>query len=250
MRVRQLTANLIQLTRLHFVNAYLVREDDGFTLVDTMVARSGDAVLAAADGGRRADPAHRGHSRSRRPRRLARRATRATRRRGAGLDARARRPHPRRREGRGGQAPGLLAGGGDATRRVARARRSRRQPRGDRGARPHARPRRLPRHARPARCSPGTCSRPSAEPPCRATSRSRSRSPRWRPGTRSATSSRPARSRALEPQRLAVGHGPVLLRSGERDGARDRARPSRARLRSRAKRRSRALALTKCAAEW
>lgn len=49
MRVRQLTGNLIQLTRLHFVNAYLVREDDGFTLVDTMVAKSGDAVLAAAE---------------------------------------------------------------------------------------------------------------------------------------------------------------------------------------------------------
>jgi glyoxylase-like metal-dependent hydrolase (beta-lactamase superfamily II) len=49
MRVRQLTANLIQLTRLRFVNAFLVREDDGFTLVDTMVAHSGDAVLAAAE---------------------------------------------------------------------------------------------------------------------------------------------------------------------------------------------------------
>ena len=48
MRVRQITGNLIQLTRLHFVNAYLVREDDGFTLVDTLVSRSGDAVLAAA----------------------------------------------------------------------------------------------------------------------------------------------------------------------------------------------------------
>jgi glyoxylase-like metal-dependent hydrolase (beta-lactamase superfamily II) len=48
MRVRQITGNLIQLTRLRFVNAYLVREDDGFTLVDTMVPRSGDAVLAAA----------------------------------------------------------------------------------------------------------------------------------------------------------------------------------------------------------
>jgi glyoxylase-like metal-dependent hydrolase (beta-lactamase superfamily II) len=48
MRVRQITGNLIQLTRLHFVNAYLVREEDGFTLVDTMVPRSGDAVLAAA----------------------------------------------------------------------------------------------------------------------------------------------------------------------------------------------------------
>ena len=49
MRVRQLTGTLIQLTRLRFVNAYLVREDDGFTLVDTTVAKSGDALLAAAE---------------------------------------------------------------------------------------------------------------------------------------------------------------------------------------------------------
>jgi glyoxylase-like metal-dependent hydrolase (beta-lactamase superfamily II) len=48
MRVRQLTPNLIQLTRLRFVNAFLVREDDGFTLVDTAVAHSGDALLGAA----------------------------------------------------------------------------------------------------------------------------------------------------------------------------------------------------------
>jgi glyoxylase-like metal-dependent hydrolase (beta-lactamase superfamily II) len=48
MRIRQLTPNLIQLTRLRFVNAFLVREDDGFTLVDTTVARGGDALLAAA----------------------------------------------------------------------------------------------------------------------------------------------------------------------------------------------------------
>ena len=48
MRVRQITGNMTQLTRLRFVNAYLVREDDGFTLVDTMVPRSGDAVLAVA----------------------------------------------------------------------------------------------------------------------------------------------------------------------------------------------------------
>lgn len=48
MRARQLTGNLIQLTRLRFVNAYLVREDDGFTLVDTTVARGGDALLDAA----------------------------------------------------------------------------------------------------------------------------------------------------------------------------------------------------------
>ena len=54
MRVRQLTPNLIQLTRLRFVNAFLVREDDGFTLVDTTVARSGEALIDAAEeaGGR------------------------------------------------------------------------------------------------------------------------------------------------------------------------------------------------------
>jgi glyoxylase-like metal-dependent hydrolase (beta-lactamase superfamily II) len=48
MHARQLTGNLIQLTRLRFVNAYLVREDDGFTLVDTTIARGGDALYAAA----------------------------------------------------------------------------------------------------------------------------------------------------------------------------------------------------------
>jgi hypothetical protein len=35
MRTTHVNENLIQLTRLHFVNAYLVREDGGFTLVDT-----------------------------------------------------------------------------------------------------------------------------------------------------------------------------------------------------------------------
>ncbi len=37
-----------QITRLGLVNAYLVEEDDGLTLVDTMLPRSKDAVLAAA----------------------------------------------------------------------------------------------------------------------------------------------------------------------------------------------------------
>ena len=41
MRTTQLNNHLIQLTRLRFVNAYLVREDDGFTLVDTTVGRGG-----------------------------------------------------------------------------------------------------------------------------------------------------------------------------------------------------------------
>jgi len=39
MRARQLTPTVVQLTRLRFVNAFLVREDDGFTLVDTTLPR-------------------------------------------------------------------------------------------------------------------------------------------------------------------------------------------------------------------
>ncbi len=52
MHARQLTPTVVQLTRLHFVNAYLVREDDGFTLVDTTVPRGAGALLdAAAEAG-------------------------------------------------------------------------------------------------------------------------------------------------------------------------------------------------------
>ena len=51
LRSTSVTENLIQLTRLRFVNAYLVREDDGFTLVDTTVSRGADALLAAASAG-------------------------------------------------------------------------------------------------------------------------------------------------------------------------------------------------------
>jgi glyoxylase-like metal-dependent hydrolase (beta-lactamase superfamily II) len=40
--------NIIQLTRYRFVNAFLVREDDGFTLVDTTVPRGADELIAAA----------------------------------------------------------------------------------------------------------------------------------------------------------------------------------------------------------
>ena len=49
MKTTALTPDLIQLTRLGFVNAYLVREDDGFTLVDTTTSRSADAILATAE---------------------------------------------------------------------------------------------------------------------------------------------------------------------------------------------------------
>ncbi len=48
MRTTSINDNLIQFTRLRFVNAYLVREDDGFTLVDTTMPKTGDALIAAA----------------------------------------------------------------------------------------------------------------------------------------------------------------------------------------------------------
>lgn len=50
MSTKPLTESLTQITRFGFVNAFLVREDDGFTLVDTAI-RSADALLAAARQG-------------------------------------------------------------------------------------------------------------------------------------------------------------------------------------------------------
>jgi glyoxylase-like metal-dependent hydrolase (beta-lactamase superfamily II) len=50
MKTTTLTPTLTQLTRLRFVNAFLVREDDGFTLVDTTMGgdRAAEQLLAAA----------------------------------------------------------------------------------------------------------------------------------------------------------------------------------------------------------
>lgn len=48
MKIRTISENVIQLTRLRFVNAYLVREDDGFTLVDTGLGGAADTLLAIA----------------------------------------------------------------------------------------------------------------------------------------------------------------------------------------------------------
>jgi glyoxylase-like metal-dependent hydrolase (beta-lactamase superfamily II) len=44
----QINQNLIQITRYRFVNAFLVREDDGFTLVDTTVSGGADELIKAA----------------------------------------------------------------------------------------------------------------------------------------------------------------------------------------------------------
>lgn len=51
MKATKVTENLIQLDRLHFVNAYLVREPDGFTLVDTTLGGAADKLIAAAHEG-------------------------------------------------------------------------------------------------------------------------------------------------------------------------------------------------------
>jgi glyoxylase-like metal-dependent hydrolase (beta-lactamase superfamily II) len=48
MRSIPVSENVIQLTRVRFVNAFLVREEDGFTLVDTTTWRGGDALIASA----------------------------------------------------------------------------------------------------------------------------------------------------------------------------------------------------------
>jgi glyoxylase-like metal-dependent hydrolase (beta-lactamase superfamily II) len=48
MKSARVSDNLIQLTRLHFVNAFLVREDDGFTLVDTTVGGGAQGLIDAA----------------------------------------------------------------------------------------------------------------------------------------------------------------------------------------------------------
>ena len=45
-----MAANVTRISRFGFVNAYLVAEDDGLTLVDTLVPRSAKALLRVAEG--------------------------------------------------------------------------------------------------------------------------------------------------------------------------------------------------------
>jgi len=44
------SSSITRISRAGFVNAYLVREDDGLTLVDTMLKGSGKRIVAAAEG--------------------------------------------------------------------------------------------------------------------------------------------------------------------------------------------------------
>lgn len=49
MNTTTVTPNLTQVTRQHFVNAFLVREEDGFTLVDTTTGGGADVLIGAAE---------------------------------------------------------------------------------------------------------------------------------------------------------------------------------------------------------
>ena len=48
MKVRSVSENVLQVTRMRLMNAYLVREDDGFTLVDTTLGGAADKLIAIA----------------------------------------------------------------------------------------------------------------------------------------------------------------------------------------------------------
>ena len=48
MKVTAFSDNLFQLNRLGFVNCYLVREDDGFTLIDTTIGGQAQAIMQEA----------------------------------------------------------------------------------------------------------------------------------------------------------------------------------------------------------
>jgi glyoxylase-like metal-dependent hydrolase (beta-lactamase superfamily II) len=43
-----MTPSITRISRFGFVNAYLIADDDGLTLVDTMIPRSAKPILAAA----------------------------------------------------------------------------------------------------------------------------------------------------------------------------------------------------------
>ncbi len=61
MKTTALTSTLTQLTQFRFVNAYLVQEEDGLTLVDTMMGKAVDGILAAAGGALRRIALTHGH---------------------------------------------------------------------------------------------------------------------------------------------------------------------------------------------
>ena len=49
MKATRISETALQLTRFGFVNAFLVSEDDGFTLIDTMINGSANELISAAE---------------------------------------------------------------------------------------------------------------------------------------------------------------------------------------------------------
>ena len=208
------TPNLVRLTRLGAVNAFLVVEDDGLTLVDTLIPqqpgrdpRRRRAISAARSRG------------SCSPTRTATTSARSTR---SPRPCRTRRSRSPARDARflagdktldPGEPQSKLRGGYPKleTRpgRPAEPGRPRRLARGRRRPRPHARPGRVPRHARPhadrrrrlldARRRRDHREGQPALPAARLAT--------WDKAT--ALRTRPRAARA-DPARLAVGHGNVV----------------------------------------
>ena len=192
MKTTPLNDRLIQLTRYGFVNAYLVREDDGFTLVDTTMPRTGDALIAAATAAgapiRRIALTH-GHGDH---------VGSVDELKGKlGADVQVLLPELDARILAGEKVvEGKLTGSWPKVSwtpgRPPAARRHRGQPRGR--PQPRATRRATSPSSTPAtaRSSPATCSPRSAPPRSPTTSTGASRWPRWPPSTRRRTCARPA----------------------------------------------------------
>ena len=142
-----------RVSRYGMVNAFLVQEDDGLTLIDTMIKGSAKKIARRRRRPRRSDRPDRPYPCPRRPHRLARRARRRSPRcrspdllpRRASCSAATRRC----RTGRARRGQGRLPRGEDEADADDRGRRTGRLARGDRDARPHPGSPRLPRHPRP-----------------------------------------------------------------------------------------------------
>ena len=215
MKTTTVTPNLTQLTRLRFVNAFLVREDDGFTLVDTTTGGAADALIEAAEpaGGaiRRIALTH-GHG----DHVGSLDALEERARRGRGPDARARRPHPRGGEGRRGQAHRAA---GRSSRPSPDVRLERGRPRRA-ASRSIASPGHSPGHVAFLDTRDRTLIAGDAFTTYGKVAVSNhfltgaSRSRRWRRGTRRRTVESARALRALDPAVLVVGHGPAVRDPG------------------------------------
>ena len=202
---------LTRVTRLGMVNAYLVREDDGLTLVDAAAApqRQGDPQGRARH--RRADPPDRADPRPRRPHRLARRARGAVAGRRGPISARDARLLPKDKSldpGEGGKLRGSYPGARPARR--ARSLRATGSARSRSSPRPATRPATSRSSTRAtAPCCAATRTRRSAASRCPAKPTRASRCLAGDLAPADGARDRPRAARA-DPARLAPGHGKIV----------------------------------------